>query len=228
MTFNLWQPVPQSFPSRSAQHGIRCPCLVISSDSKRISFLFYYNTFLFDICLLKKIKFKLLQKGCKVLINSLFSFLFFFIYFYQLKANYFTILQWFLSYIDMNQPWIYTYSASRSPLPPPSLSNPSGSSQCTRPKHLSHASNLGQWSVSLQKIYMFRCCSLETSHPHLLPQSPKVCYVHLCRFFYFAYKVIITIFLNSIYMCQYDVMFFIFLAYFTLHNGLQFHPSHQN
>ena len=22
---------------------------------------------------------------------------------------------------------------------------------------------------------MFRCCSLETSHPHLLPQSPKVC-----------------------------------------------------
>ena len=37
------------------------------------------------------------------------------IFFYQLKANYFTILQWFLSYIDMNQPWIYMYSPSRSP-----------------------------------------------------------------------------------------------------------------
>ena len=45
---------------------------------------------------------------------------------------------------------------------------------------------------------MFRCCSLETSHPRLLPQSPKVCSVHLCLFFCFAYRVIITIFLNSI------------------------------
>ena len=42
--------------------------------------------------------------------------------------------------MDMNQPWIYMYSPSRSPLPPPSLPNPSGSSQCTRPEHLSHAS----------------------------------------------------------------------------------------
>ena len=39
-------------------------------------------------------------------------------------------------------------SPSQSPLPPPSPPNPSGSSQCTRPKHLSHASNLGWWSVS--------------------------------------------------------------------------------
>ena len=92
-------------------------------------------------------------------------FFFFFIYFYQLEANYFTILQWFLSYIDMNQPWIYMYSPSRSPLPPPSLPNSSGSSQCTRPEHVSHASNLGWGSVSLQIIYTFRCCSLETSHP---------------------------------------------------------------
>ena len=42
----------------------------------------------------------------------------------------------------MNQPWIYMYSPSRSPLPPASPPNPSGSSQCTRPEHLSHASNL--------------------------------------------------------------------------------------
>ena len=68
---------------------------------------------------------------------------FFSIYFYQLEANYFTILQWFLSYIDMNQPWIYMYSPSQSPLPPPSLPDSSGSSQCTRPEHLSHASSLG-------------------------------------------------------------------------------------
>ena len=71
------------------------------------------------------------------------SFSFFSIYFYQLEANYFTILQQFLPYIDMNQPWIYMYSPSRSPLPPPSPPDPSGSSQCTSPERLSHASNLG-------------------------------------------------------------------------------------
>ena len=36
-----------------------------------------------------------------------------------------------------------------TPLPPPSPPDPSGSSQCTRSEHLSHASNLGWWSVSL-------------------------------------------------------------------------------
>ena len=68
---------------------------------------------------------------------------FFSIYFYQLQDNYFTILQWVLSYIDMNQPWSYMYSPSQSRLPPPSLPDPSGSSQCTRPERLSHAPNLG-------------------------------------------------------------------------------------
>ena len=63
---------------------------------------------------------------------------FFSIYFYYLEANYFTVLQWFLSYIDMNQPWIYMYSPSRSPLPPPSPPDPSGSSQCTPSACLMH------------------------------------------------------------------------------------------
>ena len=49
-------------------------------------------------------------------------------------------------------------------------------------------------------VYLFQCYSLRTSHPRLLPQSPKVCSVHLCLFFCFEYRVIITIFLNSIYM----------------------------
>ena len=65
----------------------------------------------------------------------------------------------------MNQPWIYMCSPSWSPLPPPSPSHPSGSSQCTSPEHLSHASNLGWWSVSHLIIYMFQCYSLRSSHP---------------------------------------------------------------
>ena len=71
----------------------------------------------------------------------------------------------------MNQPWIYMCSPSWSPLPPPSPSDPSGSSQCTSPGHLSHASNLGWWSVSPLIVYMFQCYSFRISHPCLLPQS---------------------------------------------------------
>ena len=40
-----------------------------------------------------------------------------------------------LPYINMNLPRVYTCSQSWIPLPPPSPYHPSGSSQCTRPKH---------------------------------------------------------------------------------------------
>ena len=63
-----------------------------------------------------------------IIISILFIFS---IYFYQLEANYFTTLQWVLSYIDMNQPWSHMCSPSRSPLPPPFPPNSSGTSQCT-------------------------------------------------------------------------------------------------
>ena len=35
----------------------------------------------------------------------------------------------------MNQPWVHTCSPSRTPVPPPSPSRPSGSTQCTSPEH---------------------------------------------------------------------------------------------
>ena len=92
----------------------------------------------------------------------------------------------------MSQPWIYMCSLPWFPLPPPFPSHPSGSSQCISPEHLSHASNLGWWSVSPLIVYLFQCYSLRTSHSLLLPQSPKVFSVHLCLFFCFAYWVIIT------------------------------------
>ena len=66
---------------------------------------------------------------------------------------------------------------------------------------LSHASNLDWWSISHMIINMFQCYCLKPSHPCLLPQSPKVCSLHLCLFCCLAYRVIITIFLNSMYMC---------------------------
>ena len=141
-----------------------------------------------------------MKRKLMVIFLTFFFFHLFYFIFYQLEANYFTILWWFLPYIYMNQPWIYMCSPSWSPLPPPSPSHPSGPSQGTSPENLSHASNLDWRSVSHLIVYMFRCCSLRSSHPHLLPQSPKVCSIHLCLFFCLAYKVIITIFLNSIYI----------------------------
>ena len=52
---------------------------------------------------------------------------------------------------------------------------------------------------------MFQCHSPKSSHPLPLPQSPKDCSIHQCLFCYLVYRVIVTIFLNSIYMrccCQ--------------------------
>ena len=65
---------------------------------------------------------------------------------------------------------------------------------------LFHASNLDWSSISHMIIYMFQCYSLKSSLPLLLPQSPKSCSLHLCLFCCLTYRVIITIFLNSIYM----------------------------
>ena len=49
-------------------------------------------------------------------------------------------------------------------------------------------------------LYVFQCHSPKSFHPLPLPQSPKDCSIHLCLFCCLAYRVIITIFLNSIYM----------------------------
>ena len=85
-----------------------------------------------------------------------------------------------------------------NPVPPPSPYHPSGSSQCTSPKH--PVSNLDWRFVSYMILYMFQCHSLKSSHPLPLPQSAKDCSMHLCLFCCLAYRVIVTIFLNSIYM----------------------------
>jgi len=65
---------------------------------------------------------------------------------------------------------------------------------------LLRASNLHWSSVIHMVIYMFQCSSLISSQPHFLPHSSAVCFSHLCLFCCLAYRVVITIFLNSIYM----------------------------
>ena len=82
-----------------------------------------------------------------------------------------------------------------SHLPPYPISqgHPSASALST----LSHSSNLDWRSVSHMIIHMFQCYSLKSSHPHLLPQSSKDCSIHLCLFCCLAFRITVTIFLNS-------------------------------
>ena len=91
---------------------------------------------------------------------------------------------------------------------------------------LLHAFNLHWPSILHMVIYMFQCYSLKSSHPCLLPQNPKVCFLHLCLFCCLAYRIVVTIFLNSMYMRWCTVLVFLFLIYFALYNRLQFHLPH--
>ena len=100
---------------------------------------------------------------------------------------------------------------------------------CLRAPALSallHASNLHWSSILRMVIYMFQCYCLKSSHPPLLSHSPKVCSLHLCLFWWLSYRIIFTVFLNSIYIHWCTVLVFLFLTYFILYNRLQFHLPH--
>ena len=122
--------------------------------------------------------------------------LFFFNFFMFLLYN--TVLV--LPYINMNLPWVYISSHSWNPshLPPHTI--PLGYPSAPAPSILYPASKLDWRFVSYMIVYMFQCHSPKSSRPLPLPQSPKDCSKHLCLFCCLAYRVIITIFLNSIYM----------------------------
>ena len=68
---------------------------------------------------------------------------------------------------------------------------------------LSHASHLDWWSISHRIIYMFQCYSLKPSHACLLPQSPKVCSLHMCLFCCLAYRIVVAKF--HIYALIYNI-----------------------
>ena len=123
------------------------------------------------------------------------AFYFFLILFYN-----FTVLYWFCHISK----WIrhrYTCVPHPEPsslLPPHTI--PQGRPSAPAPSIQYCASNL-DWRLILYMIlYIFQCHSPKSSHLLPLPQSPKDCSVHQCLFCCLVYRVIVTIFLNSIYM----------------------------
>ena len=124
----------------------------------------------------------------------LFFFLLFFLFFT------FTLLYWFCHISK----WIrhrYTCVTHPEPsflLPPHTI--PLGRLSAPAPSIQYRASNLDWQLVSYMILYLFQCHSPKSSHPLPLPPSPKDCSIHQCLFCSLVYKVIVTIFLNSIYM----------------------------
>ena len=130
----------------------------------------------------------------------------FILFIYILKFIYFNwrliTLQYcrvFLPYIDMNQPWVYMCPPSWSPLPHPSPSHPSGLSQCT---------NL-ECPVSCIKLGLVIYFTYDNINFNaVISNYPTLAFCHraqksdlyICLFCCHAYRVVITIFLNSIYM----------------------------
>ena len=86
-----------------------------------------------------------------------------------------------------------------SHLPPCTI--PLGHPSAPAPSILYPASNLDRRFISYMILYMFQCHSPKSSHPLPVPQSPKDCSINVCLFCCLAYRVIVTIFLNSRYMC---------------------------
>ena len=72
------------------------------------------------------------------------------------------------------------------------------------PVHQPQASCImhGTWNGDSFHIWYYTCFNaILPNHPTLpLSHSPKDCSIHLCLFCCLAYRVIVTIFLNSIYM----------------------------
>ena len=120
-------------------------------------------------------------------------------YFFLFNFNFYFILLYntvlVLPYIDMNPPQVYMHSQTWPRII--SLDHP----RAPAPSILYPALNIDWRFVSYMIVYMLECHSPKSSHPLPLPLCPKVRYTHLCLFSCLAYRVVIAIFLNSIYIC---------------------------
>ena len=85
------------------------------------------------------------------------------------------VIHWHESAIGLH---VFPILNPHSHLPPHPI--PLGHPSAPALSALSHAWNLDWRSISHMVIYMFQCYSLKSSHPRLLPQSPKICSLHLC------------------------------------------------
>ena len=131
-----------------------------------------------------------------------------------------------LPYIDINLPLVYMCSPSRTPLPPPSSSYPSGSSRCTSPKH----------PVSCIEPGLPICFTYDNIHvsmifSQIIPPSPSP--TESKRLFYTSVSLLLSCIQDYhyhlskfyIYVLVYCIGDFLSGLLYSVYR-LQFHPPH--
>ena len=142
------------------------------------------------------------MKEClKYLINELFFYIWNYFFFYFLLLFFFT-LQYCIGFS------IHQHASATGvhvfPILKPPLSSLPVPSLWVISVHQPQASCIlhRTWTGDSFLIWYCTCFNaILPYHPTLPPpQSPKDCSIHLCLFCCLAYRVVVTIFLNSIYM----------------------------
>ena len=127
----------------------------------------------------------------------IFFFFYFFKFYFIFKLHNIVLV---LPNIEMNSPQVYICSLSWTFLPPPSPYHPSGSSQCTSPKHSVSCIEPG---LATRFIYIIIHVSMPFSQ--IIPPSPSP--TESKRLFYTSVSLLLFciqgycyLFLNSIYI----------------------------
>ena len=132
-----------------------------------------------------------------------------------------------LPYSNMNPPQVYTCSPSWISLPPPSLYHPSGSSQCTSPKHPVSCIEPGLvirftydiMHVSMPFSEIIPPSSSPTESKRLIYTSVSLLLSHMQGYRYHLSKF-------HIYALVHCIGVFLSGLLRSVYNRLQFHPPH--
>ena len=133
-----------------------------------------------------------------------------------------------LPYLNLNQPQLYICSPFCTPLPLPSPYHPSGSSQCTSPKHPVSCIKTG-----LAILFIYDIVHVSMPFSQIIPPSPSP--TESKRLFYTSVSLLLSHIQGYRYhlskFCIYALVYCIgvFLSgllHSRLHNRLQFHPPH--
>ena len=124
-------------------------------------------------------------------LNFFFYFIIIVIFFY------FTILYWFC-----HTSTCIHHRCTRVPHPEPPPTSLPIPSLWVIPVHQPQASCILHWNWTDDSFLIWYYTCFNAILPNHTPsQSPKDCSIHLCLFCCLTYRVVVTIFLNSIYMC---------------------------
>ena len=117
------------------------------------------------------------------------SFFFFSVFFKFIYFNWRLITLHYcigLPYINMNPPRVYTCSQSWTPLPPPSLYHPSGSSLCTSPRHPVSCIEPG---LAIRFLYITH---VSMPFSQIIPPSPSPSPTESKRLFYTSVSLLLS------------------------------------